>query len=117
MNLHDIFLVITRLLNFTKGDIPIGVDDQMPLLTYCFIKAKPWKIFTDSIFMRLYIGNKKNKAEGNELSQLLTICDIIRQAKSSSFNNVNETEYHTKSEIAYNELNEYLEQFLESWQK
>ena len=114
INLNNIFLVINRLLKFTKGDVPIGVDDQMPLLTYCFIKAKPWKIFTDSHFMKLYIGNKKNKAEDNELSQLLTICDIIRQAKSSSFNNVNEKEYHAKSEVAYVELSEYLEQFLDT---
>ena len=114
INLNNIFMVINRLLKFTKGDVPIGVDDQMPLLTYCFIKAKPWKIFTDSNFMKLYIGNKKNKAEDNELSQLLTICDIIRQAKSSSFNNVNETEYNSKSQIAYSELTEYLEQFLDT---
>ena len=114
INLNNIFMVINRLLKFTKGDVPIGVDDQMPLLTYCFIKAKPWKIFTDSNFMKLYIGNKKNKAEDNELSQLLTICDIIRQAKSSSFNNVNETEFYSKSQIAYSELTEYLEQFLDT---
>ena len=114
INLNNIFLVINRLLKFTKGDVPIGVDDQMPLLTYCFIKAKPWKIFTDSHFMKLYIGNKKNKAEDNELSQLLTICDIVKQAKCSTFNNLNEKEYHDKSAISFNELNDYLEQFLGS---
>ena len=111
LNLNNIFLVINRLLKFNKGDVPIGVDDQMPLLIYCFIKSRPWKIFTDTNFMKLYIGNKKNKIEDNELSQLLTICDIIRQAKYSTFNNINEIDYHEKSSIAIKEAAEFLSDF------
>ena len=111
LNLNNIFLVINRLLKFNKGDVPIGVDDQMPLLIYCFIKSRPWKIFTDTNFMKLYIGNKKNKIEDNELSQLLTICDIIRQAKYSTFNNINEIDYHEKSSIAIKEAAEFLSEF------
>ena len=113
LNLNKIFLVINRLLKFNKGDVQIGVDDQMPLLTYCFIKARPWKIFTDTNFMKLYIGAKKNKAEDNELTQLLTICDIITEAQYTTFNNVNQLEYHEKSEIAYKEATEYISKFID----
>jgi len=113
INLDNIFLVINRLLKFNKGDGQFGVDDQLPLLSYCFIKARPWKIFTDSHFMKLYIGSKKNKAQDNQLSQLLTICDMVRQAEHTSFNNVTKEDYHEKSDIAYNEATDYMSELLD----
>ena len=63
--------------------------------------------------MRLYIGNKKNKAEDNQLSQLLTICDLIKQARYSSFNNINELDFHKYSEASYNENTEYMSVFFD----
>ena len=91
----------------------IGVDDQIPVLTYCLIKSRPWGIITDMNFMKLYIGNKKNKMEDNQLSQLFTICDFIEQSRFSSFYNVNENEYYEKSKIASKEALEYMNQFEE----
>ena len=111
--LDNIFQVINKLLKFNKGDAAFGVDDQIPLLLYCFIKSRPWRIYTDSHFMRLYIGNKKNKAEDNQLSQLLTICDLIKQARYSSFNNINELDFHKYSEASYNENTEYMSVFFD----
>ena len=108
INLNNIFLSINKLLKFTKGDVTIGVDDQMPLLTYCFIKARPWGIFTDSYLMKLYIGNKKNKNEDNELSQLLSICDFIIKANAKSFNGVSEIEFNEKSVASHKEAEEYI---------
>jgi hypothetical protein len=111
--LNNIFSVINKLLKFSKGDGAYGVDDQIPLLLYCFIKSRPWRIYTDSHFMKLYIGNKKNKAEDNHLSQLLTICDLIKQARYSSFNNIEEKEFHKNSEASYNENTEYMSVFFD----
>ena len=110
-NLSNIFTSINRLLKFTKGDVPIGVDDQMPLLIYCFIKSRPWGIFTDCNFMKLYIGNKKNKSEDNELSQLSSICDFIEQSKHDSFINVTEAEFNEKGGISIKENTDYINQF------
>ena len=110
-NLSKIFTSINRLLKFTKGDVPIGVDDQMPLLIYCFIKSRPWGIFTDCNFMKLYIGNKKNKSEDNELSQLSSICDFIEQSKYDSFINVTEAEFNEKGGISIKESTDYINQF------
>ena len=111
INLKNIFLSIDKLLKFTKGDISIGVDDQIPLLTYCFIKSKPLNIYTDCNFMQLYIGNKKNKIEDNQLTQLFSCCDFIKQVKYNLFNNISESEYKEKCENSYNELSEYMSQF------
>ena len=79
INLNNIITSINRLLFFNSGATKIGVDDQIPILAYCFIKAKPKRIFTDCKFMELYIGNKKNKGEDNQLTQLRTVCDFIKQ--------------------------------------
>ena len=111
INLNNIFLSINRLIKFAKGDVLIGVDDQIPLLTYCFIKSRPWGIFTDINFMKLYLGDKKNRIEDNQLSQLFMICDLIKQSKFSSFRNVNEKEFYEKSNIAFKETLEYINQF------
>ena len=71
----------------------------MPLLTFCFIKVRPWGILTDCNFMKLYIGNKKNKTEDNQLSQLFGICDFIEHITFSSLNNVKESDFKEKGEI------------------
>ena len=111
-NINEIFSAINKLLKFTKGDIPIGVDDQMPLLIYCFIKSRPWLINTNCYFMRLYIGNKKNKIEDNELSQLFTVCDFIEQVDHSMLNNITKEEFKEKVKLSLEETQEYMDQFL-----
>ena len=111
-NINEIFSSINKLLKFTKGDIPIGVDDQMPLLIYCFIKSRPWLINTNCNFMRLYIGNKKNKIEDNELSQLFSVCDFIEQVNYSMLNNITKEEFDEKVKISLEESQEYMSQFI-----
>ena len=96
LNLNNIFSSINRLLIFNSGVTKVGVDDQMPVLTYCFIKTRPYKIYTNLKFMELYIGEKKNKGEDNQLAQMLSICDFIIKANSDSFLNITETEYNEK---------------------
>ena len=111
INLNNIIESINKLLRFTKGDIHIGLDDQMPLIIYCFIKCKPWGIFTDCNFMELYIGNKKNKMEDSQLNQLKGCCYFIKDTTYTSFNNISEAEYIEKGQISLKELSEYMIQF------
>ena len=61
--------------------------------------------------MKLYIGNKKNKSEDNELSQLSSICDFIEQSKYDSFINVTEAEFNEKGGISIKESTDYINQF------
>ena len=62
-NMKNIFSSINKLLTFQNQSL-IGVDDQMPLLNYIFIKAKPKRIITNCTFMELYMGDKIRKKEG-----------------------------------------------------
>jgi len=99
INLINIFMSINNLLSFSGKSNP-GVDDQMPILTYCFIKSKPKMIYTNCKFIELYIGNKKNKSEGNLLSQTLAICDFMIKINSKSFYNINEEEFNKKTNLS-----------------
>ena len=99
INLINIFMSINNLLSFSGKSNP-GVDDQMPILTYCFIKSKPKMIYTNCKFIELYIGNKKNKSEGNLLSQMLAICDFMNKINSKSFYNINEEEFNRKTNLS-----------------
>ena len=62
--------------------------------------------------MQLYIGNKKNNSEDNQLTQLLTNIDFIKKVKYSSLYNVSESEYNEKGETSLKELDEYINQFI-----
>ena len=109
-NLNKIFSSINRLLIFNSGKKDIGVDDQMPLLTYCFIKTKPVKIYSNFKFMELYIGEKKNKGEDNQLSQMFSICSFIKSIEAKSLFNVTEEDFSQKCQISFKEyMNNYLE--------
>jgi len=110
INLNKIFSSINRLLIFNSGKKDIGVDDQMPLLAYCFIKTKPFKIYSNFKFMELYIGDKKNKGEDNQLSQMFSICSFILQINAKSLINVNEEDFSQKCQISFKEnMENYLE--------
>ena len=111
INLSNIIDSINKLLKFTKDNMDIGIDDQMPLIIYCFIKCKPWGIYTDCNFMQLYIGNKKNQIEDSQLAELRTCCDFIINANYTSFYDISDSEYIRKGEISLKELNEYMIQF------
>ena len=110
INLNNIFKSITKLVKFTKDTAETGVDDIVPLLSFCIIKCKPLGIFTNCKFMELYIGNKKNAMEGNQLAQILTSCDFIKNVNFNSFYDITETEYIENSRMSLVESREYLVQ-------
>ena len=91
--MSKIFESIRNLVKFNGDDILAGVDDQMPILNYALIKARPLRIFSNCKFMELYIGKKKNKKEDNELIQLLSLCEYINNMSYSKLLNVTKEEY------------------------
>ena len=95
-NMSEIFNSIGFLLKFNGAGPDAGVDDQMPILNYAFIKAQPLRMFSNAKFMELYIGDKKNKFEGSQLTQLLGICDFIAKLKYSQLIGVSNEEFIKK---------------------
>ena len=85
-----------------NGDMIDGTDDSLPILNYVFIKAKPFCIYSDCKFMKLFLGEKKNKSEGHQLSQLLGICMQISEINANSFFDITEEEFHQNCLLEYN---------------
>jgi len=103
--MSKIFESIRNLVKFNGDDILAGVDDQMPILNYALIKARPLRIFSNCKFMELYIGQKKNKKEDSELIQLLSLCDYINNMSYSKLLDVTKEEYDLKcQESAKNDI-------------
>ena len=106
LNMSEIFNSIGFLLKFNGYGIDSGVDDQMPILNYAFVQAKPLRMYSNVRFMELYIGEKKNKFEGSQLTQLLGICDLIPKIKASQLIDVSKEEFFKKcNEATLNDIN------------
>ena len=96
INMSNIFQSISNLVNFNNGEgkTEIGVDDQMPILNYSFIKAQPERIYSNCRYMELYIGDKKSKEEGNQLTQLMGLCMYVKDLTYKSLFDVTEKEFN-----------------------
>jgi hypothetical protein len=94
----NIYKSISNLADFNNGEgrADIGVDDQMPILNYSFIKAKPERIYSNCRFMELYIGEKSCKKEGSQFSQLMGICIYVKDINYNSLIDVTEEVFSLK---------------------
>jgi len=98
-NMINIFSSINKLLTFQNQSL-IGVDDQMPLLNYIFIKAKPKRMYSNCQFMELYMGDKIKKNEGNYLIQLKSVIDFTYNLKPDNLLNITEKEFYDNCNAA-----------------
>ena len=87
-----------------NGDMIDGTDDSLPILNYAFIKAKPFCIYSDCKFMKLFLGEKKNKSEGHQLSQLIGICMQISEINADSFFDITEEEFDQNCLLASRDI-------------
>ena len=93
LNMINIFESINSLLQFSQNNKVIGVDNQMPLLNYIFIKAKPKGMYTNYEFMELYMGEKIKKNEGNYMAQLKSIMDFTFGLSPNNLFNITQKEF------------------------
>ena len=91
--MKNIFISIENVVKFNGDNKDLGVDDQLPILNYAFIKAHPFPMFTNCKYMELFLGNKKYKIEGNYLTQLFTICKFIQDINASNLFDISEEKF------------------------
>ena len=103
LNLNNIFQSINSLLKFSQNSQIIGVDNQMPLFNYIFIKAKPKNMFTNYQFMVLYSGEKIKKNEGNYLAQVKTVIDFTFNLTPQNLFNIGQKEFENNCKASANE--------------
>ena len=100
--MHKIFNCIQNL-GLLNGDNFEGTDEILSILNYAFIKNKPLGIYTNCRYMTLFIGDKKNKGEGHQLSQLTGICQQMMNFNYTCLFDVTEEEFNKNCSLFINE--------------
>ena len=98
--MKEIFNSISKVVKFNGGDENTGVDDQMPILNYAFVKAQPIRIYSNSKLMELYIGDMSSKEEGSQLIQLIALCEFIIKLSYENIHGVTKEEFTKKCNSA-----------------
>ena len=104
INMDKVFNSILFLLRFNGKGPDTGVDDQIPILNYAFIKAQALRMSSNVRFMDLYLGDKRSKKEGSQLTQFKGICEMIPKIKFSELNDVTQEEFNKKCNEAIKEV-------------
>ena len=99
--MKKIFVAINDVLRFNGKEGDAGVDDQMPILKYSFIKARPQHISSNYKFMNIFIGKNKNRSEGSQLTQISGICEHVVNLTYDQLNGVTKEEFDEKCKNAY----------------
>ena len=99
-NMSKIFVSIENVVKFNGDSKNLGVDDQLPILNYAFVKAHPLNIYTNMRFMMLFLGSKKLGMEDNQLTQLKSICLYVKDLDEEQFKGLNAEQYKQNCRIA-----------------
>ena len=93
LNLEKLFKCIYNLAIF-NGDKADGADDEMPLLNYTFIKAKPERIYSNSKFVEIFLTKTQASGiEGNQLSKIFMLCHRMENPNPEDFYNLDKSDY------------------------
>ena len=92
INAKLIFQCMNNLGQF-NGEGAFGIDDQMKILNYAFIKAKPSHMFANCEYLKLFIGNKDGGIEGQNLAELEAICQHVIDLNAEDLNGIDEKEF------------------------
>ena len=91
--IKKIFQYIISLIKFNeveKEDTDIGADDIAPILNYAFIKAHPFRIYSDIEFIKLFYGENEIY-----LNNIESVYLFIVESKAKDYN-VSEEDYNKK---------------------
>jgi hypothetical protein len=98
---REIFNLIHSLIRFNdESKTMIGSDDVTPVLNYAFIKAHPFRIYTDLEFVKLFLPAKEGIG-GYDVNQLESAYTLLLSYKAENFKLKSE-EYEQKCKNAAN---------------
>ena len=83
LNLREIFVSMDNLSTFNGGK-KFDLDTQVQILSYVLVKAQPTNIYTNYCYMDLFIGDKNQKIESQNLLELKVVCDHLMQTYSNN---------------------------------
>ena len=83
--IQKILELINNLIMFNEGDKKdISLDDVTPVLFYIFIKAHPFKIYTDLNFIKLFLDSKKGVYSFN-IKQIESAASMVMACDEKNF--------------------------------
>jgi hypothetical protein len=84
--IRQIFVLIQSLIQFNEGENKtlIGSDDITPVLNYAFIKAAPFRIYTDLEFVKIFLEIKEGQG-GYDINQLESAYTMLLSYKPENF--------------------------------
>ena len=104
--IKNIFVLINNVIKFNDREGECGADDSTSILTYSLVQAQPFGIYSDLKFVELFYQDKMFKIEGNQLTQLISACNLVCQLNGKNFN-MDENEFMMKcQEVANNPNND-----------
>jgi len=93
--LSKIFNLILELAKFNRQTLK-DKNDTKDYLFYLLIKEKPMKLYSNTKYLELFLFNKENKKEDNEISIMISICKHICRMNYTNLINVTSEEYNKK---------------------
>ena len=100
----DIFMTISKIIAFNGGESRPGADDNISLLLYIFVRVIPKKIYSDIEYMKLFIKDN-NGTEDNQLTQLVTVCEAMKNINYNHLFDVTEEEYLKNCNLSLVKIN------------
>ena len=91
--MNHLFDIIHMAIEFNEGKGDLGTDDIIPILTYCYIKAQPYRINSNIKYTLLYNPCSSSGIESLRLSQLSLINEFIHNLSFESLSNITKEEY------------------------
>ena len=93
-NINNIFKFILQIIEFNRNyKKDVGIDDQFPILCYCFIKIKMSKFLSNLKFIELYRNSLINKVNESELVQLFAVCKLLLNIKYDNLHGITQEEF------------------------
>ena len=82
--IKKIIQYIFNLIQFNEGmDVEIGADDISPVLNYAFIKAHPFKLYTDVEFIKIF--SESNGQSDNNIANIEGMYKVVIDSKYDSY--------------------------------
>ena len=102
--LNNIFQFIDKiqLFNGKKGE-DIGIDEQMSVLSYAFVKARPKNFATNYYYIELF--NRKNGEDESIITRIKIIFQYIKNIGYNLLNNITKEEYNLKCKESIKNIN------------
>jgi hypothetical protein len=97
--LKELFNCIYNLGKFNEDKVE-GMDAELNLLSYTFVKAKTPNIYNNCKYMSLFLGDKKYNIEENQLDKITSLCDYYEKFSFENVSNITESEYLENIDLA-----------------